>query len=204
MAETKDITEKAEDELSSTEETNAHNKYTDAYINILETYRGQIKGSIDAKNKLKDKFFRMIRLIMYILIGLFVVALVSSFVIFVLMVVWDYKSVAVITGAVTAMVSSFVTMIISIIKLPEIIAMYLFNKEEDNLMSEVIKNIQDYEIEAVKSEYVAALDATKDKSFGYERNQILEDSPNTSGKRPESLPERLTEEELEAEVTQLK
>lgn len=182
-------------------ESDAHNKYTSAYINILETYEDQIKKSVDKKNDLKGKFFYAIRFIMYGMMLLFFISIAASFSIFWFMVYKNYQSVAVITGAVTAIISSFATMIVSIFKLPEIIARYLFNKKEDKLMNEIIKNIQRYEIEAVKLENVAELNSANNKmrftEFDAKKEKLplpsgdlsVKDSPNTAGKQPESLPE---------------
>lgn len=127
-----------------------HDKYTDAYVNILETYRSQIDSSVTKKNALKEKFFISIKYVMYALTILFLVTIIGSFVLFYQMIKNDYNSVSIITGAISAIISSFVTMVLSIFKLPEIIANYLFNKEEDNLMNDIIKNIQTYELNAVK------------------------------------------------------
>ena len=104
----------------------------------------------------------MINLIMKILIFLFTGSVVASFMVFVFMIIFKYNSSAVIAGAITGMISSFVTMLLSIFKLPQIIAEYLFNKEEDRMMSEVIKNIQTYEIDVVKAERLANSASEKD------------------------------------------
>lgn len=131
---------------------NTHGKYTNAYVGILNTYNKQIKKSVKNKIDLKEKFFKMIRFVMYCSIWFFCISILASFVLFTVMAIYGYQSVAIVTGAVTTLVSSFVTLISSIISLPQIIAKYLFNKEEDQLMNDVIKNIQDYELEAVKKE----------------------------------------------------
>lgn len=130
----------------------AHSKYTDAYIDILNSYNAQIKESVQRKNELKDKFYNTIKSIMLILTWLFFGILIFSLILFCVMVFNNNDSVVVITGAITTTISSFITMILSIFKLPEIIANYLFNKEEDQLMNEIIKNIQVYELDAVKYE----------------------------------------------------
>lgn len=134
---------------------NAHDKYTQAYVDMLNTYKDQMESSVKKKTELKDKFFRMIRIIMVVLMLLFVVSILASFATFYFMIEKQYQSAEVITGAVTAMISSFATMILSIFKLPKIIADYLFNKEEDNLMNEMMKNIQKYELDVVKLERTA-------------------------------------------------
>lgn len=172
------------------EALDAHGKYTDAYVGILNTYRTQIEKSITKKNELKDKFFKVIRFVMIVLIVLFVISIIGSFFIFWTMIKLEYQSVAVITGAITAMMSSFATMILSIFKLPKIIGDYLFNKEEDQLMNEIIKNIQTYEIDAVRLERIAQTDAEKEKANVQKNDVPMEISPNTSGKQPENLSEQ--------------
>lgn len=129
-----------------------HNVYTEAYIGILNTYNNQISTSVIKKNELKEKFFKTTKLIMYSLTVIFSVSMIVSLVLLGFMIWSDSSSVAIITGTLTTLVSSLVTLIMSIYKLPEIIAKYLFNKQEDRLMNEIIKNIQTYEIDAVKSD----------------------------------------------------
>lgn len=139
----------------------AHEEYTRAYIGILNTYQEQISKSITSKNELKCNFFCMIRFIMIALVLLFFIAIIVSMYIFSQMIAKNYQSVSVISGAVTAMISTLSTMVLSIFKLPQIIADYLFNKEEDNQMNEVIKNIQKYEIDAFKLERITRSDANE-------------------------------------------
>jgi len=129
-----------------------HNKYTDAYVGILKTYKEQISNSVTKKNELKEKFFNIIKWMLYALTIIFALTMIISLGLFGVMVCKDSESSGIITGAITTLVSSFVTMVLSIFKLPKIIADYLFNKEEDKLMKEIIENIQSYEIEAVKYE----------------------------------------------------
>lgn len=129
-----------------------HDKYTDAYVSILDAYKDQISKSVTKKNELKESFLNTIKQIMNWLTWIFAGALIVSLILFTVMAWKNYNSSSVIAGAVTTIFSSFITMIISIFKLPEIIANYLFNKEEDQLMSNIIQNIQKYEIDAVKYE----------------------------------------------------
>jgi hypothetical protein len=139
-----------------TNETNkvqhTHKEYTEAYVNILNVYKDQINSSVSKKNILKGNFFKTIKIIMYILTGLFVVSIIFSLILFGIMIIFNYQSAEIIAGAITTIISTFVTMTISIFKLPKIIANYLFNKKEDKLMNSIIKNIQRYEIKAIKYE----------------------------------------------------
>ena len=125
-----------------TNETNkvqhTHKEYTEAYVNILNVYKDQINSSVSKKNILKGNFFKTIKIIMYILTGLFVVSIIFSLILFGIMIIFNYQSAEIIAGAITTIISTFVTMTISIFKLPKIIANYLFNKKEDKLMNSII------------------------------------------------------------------
>lgn len=50
-----------------------------------------------------------------------------------------------ILSIISVLIPAISSLIVAFIKLPEIIAQYLFNAEEDNNMNLVIKNIQDYD-----------------------------------------------------------
>lgn len=92
------------------------------------------------------------------------------------------------------MLSSFATMLVSIFKLPQIIADYLFNKDEDNQMIEIIKNIQQYEIDAVKLEKTVSIDAEKEIMSREKSDSEMKSSPNTTGEQPRSVESQGTEE----------
>ena len=82
-------------------------------------------------------------------------------------------------------------MIVSILKLPKIIAEYLFNKKEDKQMNQIIKNIQSYEIGAVQLENTALKNATNDSM---ESSDIpLIQSPNTNGNQPGDAENQLSQ-----------
>lgn len=166
-----------------------HAQYTTAYIKILSTYQKQIDDSIRRKNELKNKFFNLIKGIIITLIILFIVSIFAFFMLMILMVRSNYQSVSVVTGAVTTMLSTFATMLISIFKLPQIIADYLFNKEEDQMMNEIIKNIQKYELDAVRieKENKKKLESEKEQEIDQNRESILNDSPNIEGIQPEDV-----------------
>lgn len=129
-----------------------HDQYTEAYVGILNAYQGQLKESVVKKNELKDNFFKCIKNIMYFMVITFGIVVVLSLGIMGLMIVFKTVSTEIISGALLSIISSFVTMIMAIYKLPQIIADYLFNKEEDKQMTDIIVNIQKYELDADKTE----------------------------------------------------
>ena len=147
-----DGTASASGQETSAEETSSHDRYTQAYIGILKVYRDYIEGSVKNKSLLKKLFFLLVCIIMIVMIILFFYSIRHSFILFSYMVEKQSQSASVITGAVTAVVSSFVTMTTSILVLPKIVARYLFNKKEDKSMMKIIGNIQKYEINAVELE----------------------------------------------------
>lgn len=181
-----------------THRTETHDRYTDVYVSILKQYKKQIDNSVTNKNGLKNQFFYLIEGIMLGLLVLFATCVLSAFSLFDDMVQLNTGSIATITGAITAVISSFVTMLLAIIKLPKIIAQYLFNKKEDELMNQIIRNIQKYEIKAVNIDKTALLQNTirdNDNEIGIKNevqkepsNKIIlsdiSSSPGTSGKMP--------------------
>ena len=131
-------------------EISTHSRNTEVYVEILNTYKEQLSKSINNKNNLKQDFLVFIKAVMYMLTITFII--VISLIIIGLVVLLGNSSLEVITGSIVAVISSFVTMIVSIFKLPRIIAKYLFNKKEDDQMTRIIENIQKYELDAVKTE----------------------------------------------------
>lgn len=53
-------------------------------------------------------------------------------------------------GAISALISAFTSMVVAVLNLPKIVAEYLFDKNEDNNMTQIIKGIQTYEVECEK------------------------------------------------------
>lgn len=164
-----------------------HDKYTDAYVDFLKTYTGQYEKSIKNKNGLKIAFFIVISLVMFILMIVFAVVLVETIKIFKLMIGTDYKSTELIVGAIVSLVSSFVTMNISIFKLPKFIAKYLFNKDEDSTVMKIISGIQLYELQA--DEHEKRME-TAEKDIQGDKLEVEEDlKPHSVKEFPKSIQE---------------
>ena len=143
-----------------------HARYTESFVKLLDEYKTQVKNSSENKNKLKKDFFKVICVIMYTMIAAFIGTLACT-----LYILYTKDiSLSVISGAITAIISSFVTMLTAILKLPQIIANYLFNKDEDNQMVEIIKSIQQYEIGLAKSNYEAVEKADEEKKANPDQN----------------------------------
>ena len=86
-----------------------------------------------------------------------------------------------ILSIVTIVIPAISSLIVAFIKIPEIIAQYLFNTKEDENMSLIIKNIQDYDTAMFEMEYKfdELLKDNKDQNEDVEDDNI-EDSPTES------------------------
>ena len=130
--------------------------FSEYYETIVETYSSQIKRAYKNKNGLKFFFFFFVVVIMAVLLFVFIKCLCSSYDMFTALTTASTDSsttvigngstevIAAVVGPATALVSSCVSVILAIFKLPEIIAKYLFSEKEDDTMCTLISNIQNY------------------------------------------------------------
>lgn len=163
--------------------------YANAYIKFLETYKENVKNSTNNKIKLKNRFFIAMCVMIGVAAAIFLVTAGISFYLFICMVNKNYQSVSVITGAVTAMLSTFATMVASIFVLPKMVAEKLFDQKEDDIMADIIKNIQKYEtgieeMEHTENRTLAAINYVSGRVSGSESGQAMEDAPNQHGDAP--------------------
>lgn len=113
------------------QETESYVRFDEEFHCFLSNFVVQQKDKEDLKQLLKKWFFGLI------MAGFF--ALLITPLVIVL------KSKGITTGAlVTALLTTLVELVSAIIVLPKIIAEYLFNKEEDKNMMEIIKSMQTY------------------------------------------------------------
>lgn len=183
---------KQPDELSKS----THDRYTKIYIEILESYKKYIDNSVASKINLKNNFFITIQAIMMIMTASFVIILVLSIVIIAIMTYLNKNSAQIITNSIVAIISSFVTMVLSLLKLPQIIADYLYNTDEDEQMNKIIGNIQTYELNAVKEEKMlekAKVDAVieTDTALEFEADS-LSDSPYVDSSTDNNVSKKVT------------
>ncbi len=157
-----------------------YNKHTEKYTSLLTNYITQTESSNKTKNLLKIIFFAIIIAIMILLTVSFLGALFITF-------RFVYKmSIAKNTAAIpaesvasliTAVISSFLTMLVSLLKLPKIIAKYLFNPKEDENMATVISHIQKYDVDMYRIERDAEKEAMKkfeNRAEGGQNNSVSE------------------------------
>lgn len=140
------------------------NQYTD----LLKFYIKNVRISNILKIVLKISFFIIIILIMVVLSLFFGYSIYKSFeIIDNLDILQDnskHNSIESIIGVIGTLISSFTTLLVSIIKLPEIIAKYLFNRKEEAHMSKIIENIQNYDVQIYSIEKEAKEFAKKQQN----------------------------------------
>lgn len=160
--------------ISTSEE---YKKHTEKYTKLLKNYIKHTKNSNKIKNDYKKIFFWIIIAIMATLAIAFVVLLCNA-----LGIIKDLSieekpiPTESIIGLVTAIISSFITMLVSLFKLPEIIAKYLFNLKEDENMAKIIGHIQTYDI----GMYTIEKDLEKEAMRGFYENVNSDQSNSVS------------------------
>jgi len=88
----------------------------------------------------------------------------------------DYKVIMKdILGIITVIVPAIASLIVAFLNIPEIIAQYLFNVEEDYQINAIIKNIQDYDIRMFELENRAEKELMKSKSLSDDKEQTDEE-----------------------------
>lgn len=130
-------------------------KHNKKYSHLLDVFIKNTKASNRLKNRLKVLFFVIIILIMVALCFLFGYSVYSTFKIIKDLDAANNESTESIVGAVVSIVPSLATMLVSLIKLPKIIAEYLFNPQEDENMVKIIGQIQNYDLQMYNLEQQA-------------------------------------------------
>ena len=141
-------------------------KHSRSYSGLLNAYIGSTKSNIIIKDILKVLFFLITMGAFVIVVYCFYLSLdyvrtsFSS-----LKNLNDATSEAVL-GMVTVILPSVCSLIVAFIKIPETIAKYLFNTDEDRYMDSMIKNIQDYDksVFTLENKVKDVLDHNKDQT----------------------------------------
>lgn len=120
-------------------------KHSKNYSKLLDIYVTSTKRNIIMKSWFKSLFFIITMGIMLIIVYLFYDSLQYAIDNFAKFESLNEISIEAILSIITVILPVISSLIVAFIKIPEIIAQYLFNVEEDNYMNSVIKNIQDYD-----------------------------------------------------------
>lgn len=123
-----------------------HEVRSDGYTKLIDNYVNGIRRNTWAKFIMKMLFFAIVMFILSGLVYTFHYTITYTISMIQNMIKSNHVSFNMITATLTPLVSSFGTIIISLLKLPEIIAKYLFNPQEDESAVAIVKNIQKYDI----------------------------------------------------------
>ena len=120
-------------------------KHSISYSDLLEIYVSSVRWNVIIRNILKILFFIITMGCLVTVVSFFCRSIDYSFSIFERYgsssdITWE-----VIVSVVTVLVPAISSLIVAFLKIPQIIAEYLFNMKEDNLMNSIIKNIQEYD-----------------------------------------------------------
>lgn len=121
--------------ISDAQSIKSHN---DDYSNLLKVYSEFIDETLSTKKKMKKCFFRfsfcVMVLVTIIMITLFIASLSA-------IISGDFE----LNDYILPSASSLVSFLTVFIIIPKVIAEYLFNSGEEDIMKDIVKNIQDYD-----------------------------------------------------------
>lgn len=120
-------------------------KHSISYSDLLEIYVSSARWNVIIRNVLKILFFVITMGCLVTVVCIFCRSINYSFSIFERYSISSDITWEVIVSVVTVLVPTISSLIVAFLKIPQIIAKYLFNIEEDNLMNSIIKNIQKYD-----------------------------------------------------------
>lgn len=120
--------------------------HSDKYTILLNNYVKNMDRNVRAKLVLKIIFFIIVMCILGGLSYTFYYTIKCTINAIREMIKSNYASIDIIVTIITPLMSSFGTIMVSLLKLPEIIAHYLFNPEEDESAVTIVGNIQKYDI----------------------------------------------------------
>ena len=154
-------------------------KHSQSYSNLLDIYVSSTKRNIWLKFFLKLAFFLITMGALIAIVWFFYLAINYVFQSLDKFEDLNELSIEAILGMLTAVVPSITSLVVAFIKIPEIIAEYLFNIKEDSYMNSVIKNIQDYDkaMFAMEHKVEEALIQNKDQN-PKNQDEDIEEPPN--------------------------
>lgn len=116
------------------------------YSDLLKIYVNSTKKNLKVKHWLKIIFFILTMSSFICIIYFFRSTLKYVFTIFDKVGNINNITIEAVLSIMAILIPAMSSLIVAFIKIPEIIAIYLFDTEEENNMNEIIKSIQDYDI----------------------------------------------------------
>lgn len=156
-------------------------KHSKNYSKLLDFYVDSANENIKMKKWFKIIFFIVTMLSLVAIVYLFFKTFRYAFNSFDKFDSLNEVTIEAILSVVTIVIPAISSLIVAFVKIPEIIAEYLFNTKEDENMSIIIKNIQDYDKAMFEMEYKfdELLKDNKDQTEEVE-DENIEDPPNNN------------------------
>lgn len=149
-------------------------QHSTIYTEILDIYVKSIQFNIHIKFFFKLFFFIATMAILGIILYYFCKVVNYTLANFSDILMLKENMLDVLTMSLSVVFPSVCSLIVALIKIPEIIAKYLFDTDEDKYMDSVIKNIQDYDKDmyGLEAKVLHALDDTKYIPPSFEDNPV--------------------------------
>lgn len=154
-------------------------KHSKNYSKLLDTYVDSAEKNATMKKWFKIIFFIVTLCSLVAVVCFFFITLSYAFSCFNKFDNLNAVNTEAILSVITIIIPAISSLIVAFIKIPEIIAQYLFNTKEDDNMNLIIKNIQDYDkaMFAMEQKLDELLIHHKDQDEDVEDDNI-EDPPN--------------------------
>lgn len=124
-------------------------KHSESYSILINKYIENVEKNDILKRKLKERFFWVTMSILMALTAIFILAIGALCIGVIINKVTGKFIVSIIT-IIAPVLSS---LLVALLKIPKIIAKYLFNKKEDKSMNKLIRDIQLYDKNMIEFEY---------------------------------------------------
>lgn len=116
-------------------------KHSGSYTDLIKTYVLSVEKNSTLKRRLKMCFFWITMVILCGIVGVFCFISVKTINIIKL----SNTTITTITGIISVMIPAISSLVVALLKIPQIIAQYLFDTKEDRFMNQIIKNIQEHD-----------------------------------------------------------
>lgn len=155
-----------------------------SYTDLLQHYVGNMRRNARAKYWMKIIFYVIVMLILFGLSCIFIYSVKNTTMIIQGMMKSGKVSFNDTIPVLTPLISAFATIIVSIMKLPEIIAKYLFHPEEDKSAVQIVGAIQKYDLDMYPLEHNVdkKLDDTHSDSDSWNHQEFQDDEKSPSDK----------------------
>ena len=121
-------------------------KHNDQYTKLLQIYVRYARSTIKTKQRYKHQFYKLITRLLWAIV------IMTLLTVFYAVLLYGDKEMS--QNLLTTLIAGGASLITAIIVLPQTIAKYLFNPEEEKVLSEIIKNVQKYDMCVREGKYL--------------------------------------------------